>query len=336
MEPLARERSRPSRRYGHTGMSRPVSPRRVPVDEAGANCKGQALSNLISPFHWPAVLTTRRGCGLVAPMQPETARRQQAECHAPVSLADVLARAAPLVEAYRAQTRHVGYEEKGILFSEMFFVYAAIAAVGMPRRVLESGRARGQSTYLLGACLPACRIVSVEYDRNSPDVPVAERRLAALSNVELLFGDALAVLPARIEPGDMVVIDGPKDFRGLRLALRLLRTGRPTLVFMHDVYQGSPVRAFVERYLPEAFCSDAPAFVEAHRELDEPCWQAIRDQRIVGWQPYRFEGCDQASYGPTFVCIPRLPGRWYGVLLARLAAANLVCRLRRSVRKRFG
>ncbi len=251
-------------------------------------------------------------------------------------MARVLESAPAWVADFGAAIADAGYEEKGILFSEMFFVAAAVMTAGVPGRILESGRARGQSTYLLGRCFPGSHVVSIEFDGASADAPVAERRLKPLRNVELLYGDSLAMLPDRVRLGDVVVIDGPKDFRGLRLALRVLRTGRPSLVFMHDVYRGSPVRPFLERCLPEAFYSDAPAFVAAYRSLDEPCWKAIREQGIAGWQPYRFEGCAQASYGPTFVCIPRIPARSYGWTLLRLAAANTFSRLRRSLRKRVG
>src|ERR1700738_3975627 len=140
----------------------------------------------------------------------------------------------------------------GIWESEMFLFYATVQPFA-PKQILESGRARGKSTFILARCFPEGRIVSVEVDRQSENALAAEAKLKLCSNVELLYGDSRQILPERLQIGDAVLIDGPKDFRALKLALDLLRTGKPCVVFVHDFEPNSPQRKFVERNSPNAF-----------------------------------------------------------------------------------
>ena len=184
-------------------------------------------------------------------------------------MAGVARRAAAELDAFRARVAGVPYERKGILYSEIFFLYLCAKAAGA-RRILESGRARGQSTALLALCFPQLPIVSVEHDAASPDAAVAAQRLQGFRNVELRFGDATRILPAIAQPGDIALIDGPKGFRAVRLALRLLARGRVAMVFLHDVGPGTPERKFLERRLPGALYSDDPRFAGVAHPLDAP------------------------------------------------------------------
>ena len=68
--------------------------------------------------------------------------------------------------------------------------------------------------------------------------------------------------------GNVILIDGPKDFRALKLAFRLLRSGKPVAVFVHDLWLGSPARRFVDRYLPSTILSDDPRWVQKYASLD--------------------------------------------------------------------
>lgn len=147
----------------------------------------------------------------------------------------------------------------GIWESEMFLFYAAVKPFA-PKQILESGRARGKSTLILARCFPESGIVSIEYERESGNVPAAEAKLKNEPNVELLYGDSREILPQRLQPGDAVLIDGPKDFRALKLAIDLLRTGKPCAVFIHDFPPNSSQRKFVERNFPNAFFGDDPLF----------------------------------------------------------------------------
>lgn len=203
----------------------------------------------------------------------------------------VLADAPRHLAAFRERTGGISKEEKGIRPSELFFLYAAVADLA-PARLVESGRARAQSTLVLSLLFPDAEIISVESDRHSPDVAVATERLKKQRNVECRFGDSRVLLPALVRTGDVVLIDGPKDFRALKLALSLLRTKNPLAVFVHDLWLGSRARAFVDRHLPRAFTSDAPAWLRSYARLDGNAQKApdLSDRPVV--------------YGATLVCFP--------------------------------
>lgn len=147
----------------------------------------------------------------------------------------------------------------GIWESEMFLFYAAVKPFA-PKQILESGRARGKSTLILARSFPESRIISVEYDRQSENAPAAEAKLKGEANVELLYGDSREILPQKLQDGDAVLIDGPKDFRAIKLTIDLLRTNKPCVVFVHDFPPNSPQRKFVARNFPNTFFGDDPLF----------------------------------------------------------------------------
>lgn len=249
-----------------------------------------------------------------------------------VTLNTALACAPAALQEFERRTVSAPYEEKGVLFSEVFFLHASVVHL-KPPRIFESGRARGVSTYLLGVCFPTSEIISIEYDRASPDVAIAAANLRELKNVQCRFGDAQRLLPGEVKPGDVVVVDGPKHFRALRLAFRLLCQQQPAAVFIHDCYQGSCERTFLDKGVPGVFFSDDAEFVRRYRHLDEKCW-ALRnnlanDEFRV---PYICQGRN-SSYGPTFACIPYSPSLNYSVLSTRLFFAGLFHRLRKSLAK---
>lgn len=212
--------------------------------------------------------------------------------------------------AFEKRIQGVPYERKGVLFSEMFFLYLCARSAG-PRRILESGRARGQSTLLLALCFPELPIVSLEHDPASPDASVAAERLRAYPNVELRFGDAMQVLPAIAREGDVVLIDGPKGFRALRLALGLLSQGRIAMVFLHDMTAGTRERTFLERRLPATLYSDDARFAAVAHTLD-----AAAADIPAG---LRWDSAAPRPYGYGMACLRRLPGVSYR--RARIAAA---------------
>lgn len=174
----------------------------------------------------------------------------------------------------------------GIWESEMFLFYAAVKPFA-PNKILESGRARGKSTLILVRCFPESRIVSVEYERESENAPAAEAKLKSEPNVDLLYGDSREILPQKLQQGDAVLIDGPKDFRAIKLAVDLLRTNKPCAIFVHDFPPNSPQRKFVQRNFPNAFFGDDPLF-QRYQSLDNE-----RDPRPNA----------QRGYG-VFACLP--------------------------------
>ena len=231
------------------------------------------------------------------------------------ALTNALLQAAIRREEFGRLIAGIPYERKGILNSEMYFLWLCARTV-KPKRVLESGRARGQSTLILARCFPDAEIISVEYDRNSPDAPVAETRLKDEAHVKLLFGDATRLLPQLARPGDIALIDGPKGFRGVRLALDLLAGGRVPLVFVHDAGPGTGERRFFERALPAARYSDEPPVVAETHVLD--------DGEAADIPPHHRYAARQdfPGYGYGLACLPGQAGAAYGLLKLRAAWAG--------------
>ena len=236
-------------------------------------------------------------------------------------LRNLLGEAEALLPRYVEATDGLVHEKKGIRRSELFFFYALVAPRN-PMRIVESGRARAQSTLVLARLFPKASIVSLESDPASPDVKIAAERLRECRNVECRFGDSLLLLPELIHPGDVILIDGPKDFRALKLAFRLLQSGKPLGVFVHDLWLGSPARRFVDRYLPGTVLSDAPEWVERYASLDS--------RRRT--PPPAAPNTPRRGYGATMGCFEA--GREnYSLRFLQSSAAQGADRIRETVRK---
>ena len=163
---------------------------------------------------------------------------------------------------------------------------------------------------MLARCFPHARIVSVEVDRDPAHAAIAEAKLKPYANVELFYGDSREILPRRLQAGDAVLIDGPKEFRALKLALRLLRTGKPCAVFIHDFHKGQPARKFVEHHCSGAFFSDDPTFAVHLREFN------LR----MGRDP------DSKHAVAPFVCLPAGLPAAYSILLFRMVWERAISR----------
>ena len=221
-----------------------------------------------------------------------------------------------LLPEFRAIIDAMPSDERGpgIFISEMFFFYCIVRPMN-PTRILESGRDLGGSTLLLANCFPKARIISVEFEASSPRAEVALKRLAPHKNVESLFGDSREVLPRLLEPGDPILIDGPKEYRALKLAVNLLGTCKPSTIFMHDFGAGLPWRRFLEKNWPGAFFSDHPEFLRRFGSLDD-----------IG----------NAPRPTTFACLPaRLPSS-YSMLLSRIVLARAASLAPSKTKELFG
>lgn len=207
-----------------------------------------------------------------------------------------------------------GYRPAGVPHSEILFMLSCLAGTENTR-IIETGRGRGQSTLMLSHALEQRSIISIEHSRDSPNEAEAKQRLAKRSNVVLLYGDARKLLPQLVEPGDVVLIDGPKAFRAIRLALRLLASGKVQHVFVHDVTTETPERRFVARHFPEARFSDWTGFADVAIEADAGT-DAIPPSR-------RNEAGATFGYGYAMTYLPRVASRNYRWLLARAFLAGL-------------
>lgn len=228
-----------------------------------------------------------------------------------------------LAPAFEELSRTIPYEKKGILFSEMLFLAALVPSrPEKTLRIIESGRARAQSTLLLSRLFPDLPVVSIEFDPGSPDTAVAAERLKDCANVEALFGDSTQMLPQIVRAGDVVLIDGPKHFRALRLAMRLLNENQPHAVFVHDVHRGIPEREFLDRHAPLCAFSDDDAFVSRYRHLDDSCWQ-VEQSSAGGDNPHCFGNASGISYGPTLAALAAPASGTAFPLLTRLTLERI-------------
>ncbi len=203
---------------------------------------------------------------------------------------ELLDQASRLLPEFRTATAGLEHESKGIRRSELFFFYA-FASPRRPARILESGRARAQSTLVLARLFPDVPIISLESDAHSADAEIGLERLRSYPQVDCRFGDSVRLLPELVRPGDVVLIDGPKDLRALKLAFHLLQRNQPQAVFVHDLWPGSPAREFVDGAVPSTLLSDEPRWVEHYAALD------FRHKRRPAIPSKA--GC---AYGPTLGC----------------------------------
>lgn len=168
------------------------------------------------------------------------------------------------------------YEVKGVLFSEVAFIYLVLLGSNFSK-LIESGRARAQSTTLLAGLYPNKKIVTIEYDKNSTDNITANQRLSNFKNVETIYGDSFIEIPKILEDGDTVFIDGPKMFQAIILGLQTLKTGKVKYVFLHDMHASSQERWFIDTFIPNSLHSDNTELASHTKILDEKIWNTIPD-----------------------------------------------------------
>jgi hypothetical protein len=228
-----------------------------------------------------------------------------------------LARSLTLAGATAARDRFTplaeSYEERGILSSEMLAVCGVCESLGVDL-IVESGRARGQSTWMLARYFQGMpsRIVSIELERDA-DAQFAEQRLGAFPNVELRYGDSMKLLPEVLAAAPdrriAVLLDGPKGKPAIGLLNRAFEQPGVVCGFIHDMRRGTPQRELLDASDGRLFFTDDGAYVEEFGGLDRSCLprpgQAIT---IHTWRP-GMKGEDAIqSYGPTLLVMLPRPG----------------------------
>ena len=189
------------------------------------------------------------------------------------------------------------YERRGILHSEMALIIETCQRLGV-KAVVESGRARGQSAYMLAKYMPDVAVHSVEL-RDHPDEAFARERLAGFANVNLYCGDGNTLVPM-IARQQMVctaiLCDGPKGAAAVDIIARCFELPHVAVGFVHDMRKldhggPSPHRAYALERFPDAKFSDDP-------KLDRLSWL---DANVVaaGGPCGPAHVAEFGSYGPT-------------------------------------
>lgn len=190
------------------------------------------------------------------------------------------------------------YEHRGILHSEMAMIIHTCKRMGV-EVVIESGRARGQSTYMLAKYLPEAHVHSVEL-RDHPDEAFARERLAPFKNVDLWTGDGREILPqiAESRAGPMAILcDGPKGKAAVDIIAKCFEWPHVRVGFVHDMRMldhggPSPHRAYAIEKFPDARFSDDPRLIARTAWLDA---NVVAANGPVGPAHEKEFG----SYGPT-------------------------------------
>ena len=123
---------------------------------------------------------------------------------------------------------------------------------GRPMKILEVGTAIGFSALLMSEYAPAgCEITTIEnYEKRIPIARNNFKRAGKESQITLLEGDAMEVLPTLDEPYDFIFMDAAKGqyIHYMPEVMRLLKTGG-TLVSDNVMQDGSIIesRFAVER-----------------------------------------------------------------------------------------
>lgn len=130
-------------------------------------------------------------------------------------------------------------ERKGVWPSEAVQMAKVFSALNT-KTLIESGRARAESTYRLARMCDSMKIISIDSDTESSDAIFGKTRVANLTNVEVLDGDSeklLSDLVKRSNDDVALFIDGPKGKNAIRLSKRLVsRYKNISVIVFHDMH----------------------------------------------------------------------------------------------------
>lgn len=218
--------------------------------------------------------------------------------------------------AFNNAIKGIKPEIKGILHSEMLLVYS-MSNILKAKDIIEGGRARGNSTEVLGRCYhntDNINILSIEMKRYTEDsLFILKHLYKKYSNINLLFGNANILLPELCKKSESstVILDGPKGENALLLASVLLKNSNVKAVFIHDTHKDSTVRKKIENIYTNTFSTDHHEYVKEFSDMDKDCWQAYKTwEGHEDWGPYKriFMGkVLKQSYGPTLTMILNNP-----------------------------
>jgi hypothetical protein len=203
------------------------------------------------------------------------------------------------------------FEPYGIYNSEMAGVIAVCRNLGI-ELVIESGRARGHSTYVLAKYLGpmGVEIHSVELVRDAHSAH-AEQKLSAFGKyLTLHYGNSFDLIPQLLRQASGrkigILIDGPKSRKAIDLFSECISISQDVKVgFIHDLQRlrkGVPYlsRTLVSKYFEDVFFTDDESYVRASSHLDDSMFRRA-DGGAVPYSLSRYKRHDEytASYGPT-------------------------------------
>lgn len=191
------------------------------------------------------------------------------------------------------------YEDRGILNSEMALIIHTARRLGI-EAFIESGRARGHSTYLLAKYLPDVIIHSVEL-RDSPDEMFACQRLMSFTNVRLTSGDGSAIIPELVKSDarrTAILCDGPKGEAAVAIIRKCFKHRHVMAGFIHDMRRldhglPSPHRAAAVAAFPRSH-----RFSDDYRLVASSSWMDANVRAVNGPCGPAHEA-EFGSYGPT-------------------------------------
>ncbi len=205
------------------------------------------------------------------------------------------------------------FEARGILNSEMLAIVALVKRLGV-EVVIESGRFRGYSTWVLAEALRRARVAIVSIDMLKDDNTLfAERRLRPYRNVRIVYGDAQRQVEAFVRKYRSrkiaLLFDGPKGAPAYELFCNALNLGANVAVgFFHDCRRPSegmenPSRDIIGSYFDRIFFTDDAEYVARFRDLDAPCLARGDSIDEHSWRPYMKGTRKIGSYGPTLAVV---------------------------------
>ena len=210
-----------------------------------------------------------------------------------------------------------GYEEHGILHSEMLAVCSVIQNLDIDL-VVESGRYKGQSTEILAKYFTGTKtkIVSIEINKDE-NAKYVENKLKNYSNLKLMYSDANYVIPKILAQhrGKRVAIlfDGPKGEKATKIFERAICDFPEVIAgFFHDMRKSSermanPVRAIMENSFNRVWFTDDNEYVATFGYLDHACLPKNNTITEHSWRPWMKGNNKIGSYGPTLAVVLPVP-----------------------------
>lgn len=205
---------------------------------------------------------------------------------------------------YKKSIYGLKYEPKGIFYSEMLLFIAISKKIGV-NLLIESGRARGQSTKIIAENFKeqSYQIKSVEFVKYSSDVKISYNRLKEYKNIDLIFGNSFEILPKLVREECCVLIDGPKS-GAINLAIDMLKNPLVKAIFIHDMHKDSIERNEAEKIFKDCFFTDDLDYVNKFKNLDKKAWLDQRKHReFQSWAPYKKDNKIMKSYASTLMLI---------------------------------